>query len=92
MGERGDQRRRRGKIDRWLVDAQAAARLKEAQKLGFARAVVPEAARSEGGSESGLSLQSVTSLATLVADIAASRTTEDGPQRTSERRRKADVG
>src|SRR5437899_1272253 len=52
--------------------AQAAARLKEAQKLGFARAVVPEAARSEGGSESGLSLQSVTSLATLVADIAAS--------------------
>ena len=51
--------------------AQAAARLKEAQKLGFARAVVPEAARGEGSSDSGLSLQSVTSLASLVADIAA---------------------
>jgi len=72
--------------------AQAAARLKEAQKLGFVRAVVPEAARSEGGGESGLSLQSVTSLATLVADIAASRTTEDGRQRTNDRRRKADLG
>ena len=44
--------------------AQAAARLKEAQKLGFARAVVPEAARAEGGSDAGLSLQSVASLAT----------------------------
>jgi DNA repair protein RadA/Sms len=51
--------------------AQAAARLKEAQKLGFARAIAPEAARSEGGNESGLSLQSVSSLASLVADIAA---------------------
>ena len=29
--------------------AQAAARLKEAQKLGFARAVVPEAARGDAG-------------------------------------------
>jgi DNA repair protein RadA/Sms len=61
--------------------AQAAARLKEAQKLGFARAIAPEAARSEGGSESGLSLQSVGSLATLVADIAA-----NGRQRTDDRR------
>jgi DNA repair protein RadA/Sms len=51
--------------------AQAAARLKEAQKLGFARAVVPEAARSEGDSEPGLALQSVSSLASLVSDIAA---------------------
>jgi DNA repair protein RadA/Sms len=61
--------------------AQAAARLKEAQKLGFARAIAPEAARSEGGNESGLSLQSVGSLATLVADIAA-----NGRQRTDDRR------
>ena len=51
--------------------AQVAARLKEAQKLGFARAVVPEAARSEGASEPGLALQSVSSLASLVSDIAA---------------------
>ena len=32
---------------------QTAARLKEAQKLGFARAIVPEAARTEGGAEAG---------------------------------------
>jgi DNA repair protein RadA/Sms len=51
--------------------AQAAARLKEAQKLGFARAIVPEAARSEGSGEGGLALQFVTSLASLVSDIAA---------------------
>jgi DNA repair protein RadA/Sms len=49
--------------------AQAAARLKEAQKLGFARAVVPEAARSEA--DSGLSLTGVGTLARLVGDIAA---------------------
>ena len=60
--------------------AQAAARLKEAQKLGFARAVVPEAARVEGGGEPGLSLQIVTSLASLVADIAAR-----GPTRADRR-------
>src|ERR1700674_499971 len=39
--------------------AQTAARLKEAKKLGFARAVIPEAARAEGGSESGLALEFV---------------------------------
>ena len=49
--------------------AQAAARLKEAQKLGFARAVVPEAVRSEG--EPALKLETVATLASLVADIAA---------------------
>ena len=51
--------------------AQAAARLKEAQKLGFARAVLPEAARAEATGELGLSLKPVSSLASLVADIAA---------------------
>jgi DNA repair protein RadA/Sms len=61
--------------------AQAAARLKEAQKLGFARAVAPAVARAEGTNETGLSLQSVGSLATLVADIAA-----NGRQRTDDRR------
>ncbi len=51
--------------------AQTAARLKEAQKLGFARAVVPEAARAEGASEPALALEFVGNLASLVADIAA---------------------
>jgi DNA repair protein RadA/Sms len=52
--------------------AQMAARLKEAQKLGFARAVMPEALRGESQADSGLTLNAVGSLATLVADIAAS--------------------
>jgi DNA repair protein RadA/Sms len=51
--------------------AQAAARLKEARKLGFVRAVVPEIARGEQA-ESGLTVQAVTHLSTLVAEIAAS--------------------
>jgi DNA repair protein RadA/Sms len=51
--------------------AQAAARLKEAQKLGFARAIMPEAARSESKSDGALTLEFVGGLATLVADIAA---------------------
>ena len=50
--------------------AQAAARLKEAAKLGFTLAIVPEAARSETG-EPGLKITDVTSLTNLVADIAA---------------------
>ncbi len=50
--------------------AQAAARLKEAQKLGFARAVVPEAVRSEA-SDPGLALETVGSLVSLIAEIAA---------------------
>jgi DNA repair protein RadA/Sms len=49
--------------------AQGAARLKEAAKLGFARAIVPEAARD--GGEAGLKVSDVASLANLVADIAA---------------------
>jgi DNA repair protein RadA/Sms len=50
--------------------AQGAARLKEAAKLGFNRAVAPEAARAETA-EPGLKVMDVTSLATLVADIAS---------------------
>ena len=50
--------------------AQAAARLKEAAKLGFTRAVVPEAAKSETG-EPGLETNTVRNLTHLVADIAA---------------------
>src|SRR5499433_2384863 len=64
--------------------AQTAARLKEAKKLGFARAIAPEAARAESSSEQGLSLQLVSSLASLVADIAAAgrRRPDDGRQST----------
>jgi DNA repair protein RadA/Sms len=50
--------------------AQGPARLKEAAKLGFTRAVVPEAARAETA-EPGLKVTDVASLANLVADIAA---------------------
>jgi DNA repair protein RadA/Sms len=51
--------------------AQTAARLKEALKLGFKRAVIPEAARSEAAANGGLQTTSVAMLAGLVADIAA---------------------
>jgi DNA repair protein RadA/Sms len=61
--------------------AQTAARLKEAKKLGFARAIIPEAARAEAVSEPGLQLQSVGGLATLVADIAQRGTRPARPER-----------
>ena len=51
--------------------AQAAARLKEAQKLGFTRAVIPEAARGEVSAETGPATQPVGNLTALVAEIAA---------------------
>jgi DNA repair protein RadA/Sms len=51
--------------------AQTSARLKEAAKLGFGRAVLPESARGEVGGDAGLSLNTVGGLTTLVADIAA---------------------
>jgi len=51
--------------------AQTAARLKEAAKLGFGRAVLPESARGEIGSDAGLSLHTVGGLTSLVAEIAA---------------------
>jgi DNA repair protein RadA/Sms len=50
--------------------AQTAARLKEAQKLGFTRAVIPEAARSDTA-ETELAVTAMGSLAGLVAEIAA---------------------
>jgi DNA repair protein RadA/Sms len=52
--------------------AQTSARLKEAAKLGFGRAVLPESARGEAGGDAGLVLNSVGGLTSLVADIAAS--------------------
>src|SRR3981081_3069753 len=51
--------------------AQTSARLKEAAKLGFGRAVLPESARGEPGGDAGLSLNTVAGLTSLVADIAA---------------------
>jgi DNA repair protein RadA/Sms len=48
--------------------AQSAARLKEAQKLGFARAIVPETTRTEP--PDGFSLTTIAALADLVAEIA----------------------
>jgi DNA repair protein RadA/Sms len=48
---------------------QAAARLKEAAKLGFGRAIVPDSARAEGSDN--ISLTTVGALAGLVADIVA---------------------
>jgi DNA repair protein RadA/Sms len=48
---------------------QSAARLKEAAKLGFTRAFVPEAGR-EGPSDSALALTAIASLTSLVADVA----------------------
>src|SRR5246127_645101 len=51
--------------------AQTAMRLKEAAKLGFGRAVIPEMAHGEVGSDTGLSLHTVGGLSNLVAEIAA---------------------
>jgi len=52
--------------------AQTASRLKEAQKLGFAKAIVPEAARNEA--PEGVVLSPIGTLADLVADIARNGT------------------
>ncbi len=52
--------------------AQTAARLKEAQKLGFGRAIAPESARNEA--PDGFALSTIGTLAELVADIARNGT------------------
>src|SRR5258708_5241110 len=51
--------------------AQTSARLKEAAKPGFGRAVLPESVRGEAGGDAGMVLNSVGGLTSLVADIAA---------------------
>jgi DNA repair protein RadA/Sms len=63
---------------------QSAARLKEAAKLGFSRAVLPEAARGEADADSRMTLNTVGALVNLVADIAG-RKAEDRGQRTDHR-------
>jgi DNA repair protein RadA/Sms len=50
--------------------AQSAGRLKEAQKLGFGRAYLPEPARGEAATETGMALNGIGGLADLVAEIA----------------------
>jgi DNA repair protein RadA/Sms len=55
--------------------AQATARLREAAKLGFARAFVPEIARGEG--DAGLALSTVGPLTELVGTIAAKGSRKD---------------
>jgi DNA repair protein RadA/Sms len=51
--------------------AQTPARLKEAAKLGFKRACLPDPGRAEAPADAGLTLAPHPSLASLVADIAA---------------------
>jgi DNA repair protein RadA/Sms len=51
--------------------AQSAARIKEAAKLGFSRAVIPEAGYSDADVEPAVTLSRVSALADLVATIAA---------------------
>ncbi len=62
--------------------AQTSARLKEAAKLGFGRAVLPESARGDAG-DAGLSLTTVSGLTSLVADIAALGTPRKGADKNS---------
>jgi DNA repair protein RadA/Sms len=50
---------------------QSGSRLKEARKLGFMTGFVPEAARSEAGSDSSGKITGLGGLAELVADILA---------------------
>jgi len=58
---------------------QTAARLKEASKLGFVRAFVPESAKAEAASEPQLTITAHNTLSALVADVAA-RGTNRGPR------------
>ncbi len=58
--------------------AQTPARLKEALKLGFGRAILPGSARGDGGGDAGLTLNTVGNLTTLVAEIAARGTPRGG--------------
>jgi DNA repair protein RadA/Sms len=56
---------------------QTAARLREAAKLGFQRAMLPDSARTDTA-DTGLALTTVGGLSTLVADIAARGTPRAG--------------
>ena len=58
--------------------AHASARLKEAQKLGFARAVIPDSAKTDA-KDSGMSITSIAGLQALVAEIAALGSEQNRP-------------
>jgi DNA repair protein RadA/Sms len=58
--------------------AQASARLKEAQKLGFSSAVIPDSAKGEA-KDSGMSINAISALQALVADIAARGSEQNRP-------------
>ena len=58
--------------------SQTAGRLKEALKLGFGRAVIPEAVRSDA-TDTGLAVTTIGALQTLVADIAAAGASNPRP-------------
>jgi DNA repair protein RadA/Sms len=61
--------------------AQAAARLKEAAKLGFARAIMPETSRGgDAATESGLTTHPVGALVSLVSEIAAKGKRRQSPR------------
>ncbi|HEY4205011.1 MAG TPA: DNA repair protein RadA, partial [Xanthobacteraceae bacterium] len=64
--------------------AQTSARLKEAAKLGFGRAILPESARGDVGGDAGLSLNTVGGLTSLVAEIAARGTPRKGARQASD--------
>src|SRR3954464_3954712 len=61
--------------------AQAAARMKEAAKLGFTRAFAPDAARGDAAADPALAVTQIGSLADLVADIAATSKRTKSPVR-----------
>ncbi len=65
--------------------AQTPARLKEAAKLGFGRATLPESARGESNGDGGVALTKIGGLTQLVADIAARGTPRPMRERTAER-------
>jgi DNA repair protein RadA/Sms len=69
--------------------AQTSARLKEAAKLGFGRAVLPESARGDVGGDAGLMLNTVGGLTSLVADIAARGAPRKGQEKNQEQNREA---
>ena len=66
--------------------AQTSARLKEAAKLGFGRAVLPRSARGDVGGDAGLVLNTVGGLTSLVADIAARGTPRGNRPENKDRR------
>jgi DNA repair protein RadA/Sms len=64
--------------------AQTSARLKEAAKLGFARAILPETASGDASSDGAMALHPVGSLVGIVAEIASRGTKRRSPTRPAD--------